>query len=178
MTHACRKTFLVVTFEHSLSTRKGLCSNPNLSLNFTKLCLQSALVKMSATCSSICMYSNRMVPFYTQSLRKWDRVSMCLLQPWNTGFLDSLMPLWLSQAWRVITLDCCCCFYCFLYICYIHCIYQKQEVLEKVATRKVFYHCMCPCMLEDIKQEAKCINVIFLSLGLGKYINSSNLILT
>ena len=37
-----------------------------------------------------------------------------------------------------------------------------------MATRKVFYHCTCPCMLEYIKQEAKFINVIFLSPNLRK----------
>ena len=95
--HARRPSLLLI--EHSLSTRFG--SNPNLSLNFRKLYLQSPLVKMSATCSSVYMYSNRMVPLWTQSIKKWYLMSMCLLQSWNTRFSDSLMPLWLSQ-WTTV----------------------------------------------------------------------------
>ena len=77
--------------------RKGFCRNPNLSLNFTKLYLQSAFLKMSTTYSSICMYSNRTVPLLNTISQEVVLMSMCLLWSWNIGFSDSLMPLWLPQ---------------------------------------------------------------------------------
>ena len=65
--------------------RKGFDSNSNLSLNFTKLCLQSALVKMSATCSSVCMY-------YKPNGSSLDTISQELVP--NVYVFSSIMEHW------------------------------------------------------------------------------------
>ena len=51
---------------------------------------------MSAFCLSPCTYSTSTCLFYTHSLIKWYLQCMCLLFPWNTGFLVKAIALWLS----------------------------------------------------------------------------------
>ena len=43
------------------------------------------------------MNSKGITPFSTLSLRKWCRMSICLVREWLTGFLDKLIALLLSQ---------------------------------------------------------------------------------
>ena len=50
------------------------------------------------SCSFMGMYSNDIICLWTQSLRWWYQISICLDLSWNTGLIESLMKLWLSKC--------------------------------------------------------------------------------
>ena len=94
---------------------------PNLPLKFSNWFASRALVKMSASCSSVATCSNLIVFSSTRSLIKWCLMSICLVLLCWMGFLEMLSVLRLSQ-YNVITS--CVTLYS-VSICFIQIIWEQ-----------------------------------------------------
>ena len=71
-------------------------TTPRLSLSCTKWPIPNGFVKMSASCCSDLQNSILISPFSTNSLLKWYLISIYLLLPWKTRFLDTAIEEMLS----------------------------------------------------------------------------------
>ena len=69
---------------------------PISCLRFRKCGPSNPLVRRSASWFSVLMYVALITWFYWISRMKWNLTSICLVRWWNSGFLTSLIALWLS----------------------------------------------------------------------------------
>ena len=56
-----------------------------------------SFVKMPSNCLLMCTYISSISPFWTWSLKKWCRISMCFVLEYCIGFLSKFIALVLSQ---------------------------------------------------------------------------------
>ena len=64
---------------------------PSMSLSLLKDSIDNGFVKITATCSMVWQYFSSTIFYFTWSLRKWNRVSICLLLPCCTRFFASFI---------------------------------------------------------------------------------------